>query len=85
MNSEGDDYKPKYHEDRRPRYGKTKTGAVMFWHPCKVCGLVSAPFGVNVSIAKGRFGDWYCAEHLPEEHQPPAMRRRHATPQKSPE
>lgn len=73
-------YKPRYHDDRRPRIGKTKTGSVMFWHPCKVCGLIDAPYGVNVSLRNDRYGDWYCAEHLPEEHRPP--RFRHATAKK---
>lgn len=77
------EYVPKYHSDRRPRIGKTKTGLVVFWHPCKVCGLVNAGFGVNVSLRKGQMGEWYCEEHLPEEHMPPAMRKRKrlATPQ----
>lgn len=84
MSSEG--YKPKYSDDRRPRFGKSPSGSVVFWHPCKVCGLVYAPYGVNVSLRNNRFGEWYCAEHLPEEHQTPAMKKRLATPQKkSPE
>lgn len=80
-----DAYVPKYHDDRRPRIGKTASGNMMFWHPCKICGLVNAPFGVNVSLRKKQFGEWYCAEHLPAEHRPPKMKRRPATPQKSPE
>lgn len=85
MRSEDDAYQPQYHEDRRARFGRNKDGVTILWHPCQVCGLVYAPFGVNVSLRNGHFGEWYCAEHLPQEHRPPVTRKRPATPQKSPE
>lgn len=77
---------PRYHEDKRPRMGKTKSGVISFWHPCSVCGLVNAPYGVNVSLRNEEYGEWFCREHLPDEHKTPAMLRRDATPQeKNPE
>lgn len=41
----------------------------MFWHPCKICGLVNAANGFNVSLKNNRPGDWFCAEHIPEQYR----------------
>lgn len=56
-------------EDRRPRIGRNSRGTLMFWHPCKVCGLINAGYGYNVYLKSELYGDWYCAEHRPDEPQ----------------
>lgn len=57
---------PRYAEDKRPRYGVNPAGERYFYHPCSVCGLVNAPFGVNVSLRNQRYGTWFCSEHRPQ-------------------
>lgn len=66
---------PQYSEDRNARVGKNKRGTIMFWHPCRTCGLVNAPFGFNVNIAKGHPGEWYCASDIPPEYRKTASTR----------
>lgn len=55
-------------EDREPRMRPKRSGGKVFWHPCKVCGLPYAPFGRGVDSRRGKMGEWFCADHLPEDH-----------------
>lgn len=45
-----------------------------FEHGCCVCAHPVAPYGVGYDPANGKLGRFYCAKHLPEEHQPPRER-----------
>ena len=41
------------------------SGAIVFIHPCCVCGKPNAPFGCNVNLrgpAPRYAGDWFCDE-----------------------
>lgn len=42
------------------------TGSTMLIHTCEKCGVANAPFGYNVSLRRGRLGEWYCREHRPQ-------------------
>lgn len=53
------------------RLGRIRSnGAIVFIHPCVVCGSRAAPFGSGVNLLeamaqhdKQKLGRWYCGEH----------------------
>lgn len=59
------------------RLGRIKSsGAVVFIHPCVVCGERNASFGTGVFLRKataehnkGKLGKWYCVKHKPEKRR----------------
>jgi hypothetical protein len=40
-------------------------GKIEFVHLCETCGK-DAPFGTGVRLKDGKYGKWYCREHIRE-------------------
>lgn len=49
----------------RPTWGSEKGKGLH--HPCSKCGHEVAPFGRNVSLRKGKLGEWFCTKCLPDD------------------